>query len=152
MENRVPHTVRVIRMVVTPFGLTGAPATFQRYINCTLREFLDDFASAFIDDVIIYSSGSRADHRKKVRKVLQRLREAGLQCDLGKSEFEVKETKYLGFIVKAGEGVHVDPEKVAAIKGWEEPSTVKGVRGLLGFANFYRNFILTCSEVFYAVI
>ena len=58
---------------VTPFGLTGAPATFQRFINRTLREFLDDFVSAYIDDIIIYSSGSRIDHRRKVAKVLQKL-------------------------------------------------------------------------------
>lgn len=59
--------------IVTPFGLSGAPATFQRYINSTLREFLDDFAIAFADDVLIYSSGSRKDHMCKVRKVLDRL-------------------------------------------------------------------------------
>ena len=33
--------------LVTPFGLTGAPATFQRYINHVLRKFLDDFCSAY---------------------------------------------------------------------------------------------------------
>jgi len=64
--------------LVTPFGLTGAPATFQRYINDTLREFLDEFVSAYIDDVLIYSDGSLKDHRKKVKKVLLRLQEAGL--------------------------------------------------------------------------
>lgn len=55
--------------LVTPFGLTGAPATFQRYINNTLREFLDEFCSAYIDDVLIYSDGSLSDHREKVRRV-----------------------------------------------------------------------------------
>jgi hypothetical protein len=33
--------------LVTPFGLAGAPSTFQRYINWSLREFLDDFVSAY---------------------------------------------------------------------------------------------------------
>ena len=32
--------------LVTPFGLTGAPATFQRFINWVLREYLDDFCTA----------------------------------------------------------------------------------------------------------
>ena len=35
----------------------------------------------------------------------------------------------------------MDPEKVQAIKEWQPPTTVKGVRGFLGFANFYRKFI-----------
>ena len=56
--------------LVCPFGLSGAPATFQRYINSLLRGHLDDFASAYIDDMIIYLSGSREDHFRKVRTVL----------------------------------------------------------------------------------
>lgn len=32
--------------LVTPFGLTGAPSSFQRYINTVLGEFLGDFCSA----------------------------------------------------------------------------------------------------------
>ena len=59
--------------LVTPFGLTGAPATFQRYINSTLQEYLDEFVSAYIDDILIYSDGSLTDHRKKVRKVMKKL-------------------------------------------------------------------------------
>ena len=49
--------------------------------------------------------------------------------------------KYLGFIVRAGEGIHVDPKKVEAIQAWEAPKSVRDVRGFLGFANFYRSFI-----------
>ena len=56
--------------MVTPFGLTGAPATFQRYINHTLRDYLDEFYSAYIDDILIYSDGSLKDYRKKVKLVL----------------------------------------------------------------------------------
>lgn len=127
--------------LVTPFGLTSAPSTFQRYINETLKEYLDEFASAYIDDVLIYSDGSIEDHRAKVKKVLQKLQDAGLQCDIDKSEFEQTRVKYLGFIIEAGKGIAVDPEKVEAIRGWKAPTTVKGVRGFIGFANFYRVFI-----------
>jgi hypothetical protein len=126
---------------VTPFGLTGAPATFQRYINQVLQEYLDDFVSAYVDDIIIYSSESLADHRRKVRKVLQKLREAGLQCDIAKSEFEQDSVKYLGFIIRARQGICVDPKKVEAIRSWEVPRSTKDIRSFLGFANFYRTFI-----------
>jgi hypothetical protein len=44
--------------LVTLFSLTGASATFQRYINDVLREFLDDFVFAYIDDIIIFTNGS----------------------------------------------------------------------------------------------
>lgn len=133
--------------MVTPFGLANAPSTFQKYINWTLRDYLDEFCSAYIDDILIYSSGSRNQHQEHVRKVLQRLREAGLQIDIDKCEFEVQETKYLGFILEAGKGLRMDPDKIKAIKSWEAPSSTKGVRGFLGFANFYRRFIQGFSDL-----
>jgi hypothetical protein len=75
---------------VTPFALSGAPASFQRFINKALREYLDDFASAYVDDVLIYSSGSKEDHLRKVRLVIQKLGTAGLHLDADKSEFARK--------------------------------------------------------------
>jgi uncharacterized membrane protein len=113
--------------LVTPFGLANAPSTFQRYINYVLREHLDDFCSAYVDDVLIYSSGSQKDHETKVKEVVQKLGKAGLHLDVDKSEFSVKRTKYLGFIIEAGKGIRMDPEKVAAIKAWEPPQSVKGI-------------------------
>ena len=130
-----------------PFGLANAPSTFQRYINWVLRDYLDEFVSAYLDDILIFTSGSRREHREQVRKVLERLREAGLQIDIDKCEFEVESTKYLGFIIEAGNGIRMDPEKVKAILEWEAPTTVKAVRAFLGFANFYRRFIRDFSKI-----
>jgi hypothetical protein len=132
--------------MVTPFGLSNAPSTFQRYINWALRDILDDFCSAYIDDIIIYSKNPK-EHRKHVEEVLNRLRIAGLQCDIDKCEFGVQSTKYLGFIIEAGKGIRVDPEKIKAIQEWERPTTVKGVRSFLGFANYSRQFIKGYSEL-----
>jgi hypothetical protein len=133
--------------LVTPFGLANAPSTFQKYINWTLRDYLDEFCSAYVDDVLVYSGGTLAEHREHVRKVLRRLQEAGLQLDIDKCEFEVQSTKYLGFVIEAGVGVRMDPEKVKAILSWEAPRSVKGVQSFIGFANFYRKFIQGFSDV-----
>ena len=101
--------------MVTPFGLANAPSTFQRCMNWALRDFLDEFCSAYVDDILIFTDGSLGQHREHVRKVLIPLREAGLQIDIDKCEFEVKTTKYLGFILEVGKGVRMDPQKVEAI-------------------------------------
>ena len=85
--------------LVTPFGLTNAPAYFQDFINSTLHDILDEYCSAYLDDVIIYSK-TREEHNRHVREVLQRLRAAGLQIDIDKCEFSVSKTKYLGLIVE----------------------------------------------------
>ena len=131
----------LFKWLVCPFGLAGAPATFQRYINSALRNILDVYCTAYLDDILVYSSGSKEDHMDKVKEVLRRLRAAGLNLDLKKCDFAVTQTRYLGYIVMAGQGVRADPEKIAAIKKWEALTTLKGVRGFLGFANFYRDFI-----------
>ena len=133
--------------LVTPFGLANAPSTFQRYINWALRDFLDEFCSAYVDDILIYIDGSRTEHQKQVKKILERLREAGLQLDVSKCEFEVKTTKYLGFIIEVNKGIAMDPVKIETITKWEAPKTVKGVQGFLGFANFYRKFIKNFSQL-----
>jgi hypothetical protein len=48
--------------------------------------------------------------------VLSKLQIAGLYVDIKKCEFEVKSTKYLGFIVEARKGISMDPAKVAVIR------------------------------------
>ncbi|EKV17510.1 hypothetical protein PDIP_31580 [Penicillium digitatum Pd1] len=130
---------------VTPFGLTNGPATFQRFMNDVLRECLDEYAVAFVDDILIYSENVE-DHQRQVREVLRRLQKAGLQVALSKSEFSVKETRFLGFIVST-DGIAVDPEKIRVVQSWTIPTTVKGIQSFLGFCNFYRRFIQGYSAI-----
>ena len=96
-----------------PFGLYNAPSTFQLFINDTLREVLDDFASTYLDDVLIFSD-TYEEHIEHMRNVIERLQKAGLPIDIAKSKFHISKTKYLGLIVGA-DGIKIDPEKVQAI-------------------------------------
>ena len=52
--------------LVTPFGMANSPSTFQRYINWALREYLDEFCSAYLDDILIYTNGSLRQHQDHV--------------------------------------------------------------------------------------
>ena len=97
-----------------PFGLCNAPGTFQSYINDSLREFLDDFVSAYLDNLLIFSDIYK-EHIQHIQAVLAKLSTAGLQLDIDKCEFHVHETKYLGLIIGA-EGIKIDIEKVQAIQ------------------------------------
>ena len=131
--------------LVMPFGLTGSPSTWQRFINDTLREYLDIFCTAYVDDILIFSKNKK-EHREHVRKVFAKLKESGIQLDIAKCEFHVTTVKFLGLIITNG-GIHMDPAKVAAVLEWEVPKSVKDIQSFLGFANFYRRFIRAFSKI-----
>src|SRR5437773_2823677 len=135
----------LFEMLVTPFGLCNAPATFQNYINHVLHDALDDYCIAYLDDVLVFSR-TREEHAKYVREIITRLGNAGLQIDINKSEFYTKKTKYLGLIIST-DGMSMDPENVQVIQAWKDPTSVKELQQFLGFANFYRRFIQGYSAV-----
>ncbi len=56
---------------VMPFGLHGAPATFQRLMDKVLAG-LEEYAAAYIDDVAIYSD-TWEEHLVHLREVFQRI-------------------------------------------------------------------------------
>ena len=106
---------------VMPFGLCNGPASFQHYMNDVLWEGLNKYCTVYVDDILVYSQ-TAAEHAIHVRSVLEKLRAAGLQADIKKCEFSVKETKFLGLILGV-DGIKVDPEKVKAIVEWDTPRT-----------------------------
>ncbi|GKU08385.1 unnamed protein product [Fusarium langsethiae] len=108
------------KSLVIPFGITGAPATFQRYINSALREHLDMFCTAYLDNILIYSR-TRDEHMEHLRLVLQKLREAGLYTNPAKCKFIVEEIKFLSLIV-GREGIRMDPAKIETVKNWSTPT------------------------------
>jgi hypothetical protein len=38
-----------------PFSLLNTPSSFQNYINDTLKEYLNEFCTVYLDDILIYS-------------------------------------------------------------------------------------------------
>ena len=63
-----------------------------------LRDWLDEFCSAYLDDVLVYSE-KKEDHKRHCHMVLSRLQDAGLYLDIRKCDFGVKKVKYLGMIL-----------------------------------------------------
>lgn len=130
---------------VMPFGLTNAPATFQHFINDCVREYLDIFCTAYLDDILIYSD-SLEEHQVHVEKVLEALKANGILLKPEKCEFHTQSTTYLGLIIEPN-GIRMDPKKVETVQNWTTPKTVKDVQAFLGFANFYRRFIYGFSKI-----
>ncbi|XP_034896397.1 uncharacterized protein [Populus alba] len=131
--------------LVMPFGLSNAPSTFMRVMNQVLRPFVGKFVVVYFDDILIYSK-TADEHVEQLRDVLAVLQENQLFLNLKKCSFMIESLLFLGYVVSL-EGIHVDEEKVRAIREWPVPKTVGEVRNFHGLATFYRRFIRNFSTV-----
>ncbi|CAI7876562.1 unnamed protein product [Closterium sp. NIES-54] len=116
---------------VLPFGLTNAPATFQGMMQSIFSDFIDKFLVVFIDDLLVYSR-TREEHLKHLELVLARLSEHRLYAKRSKCEFAKTKLSFLGHVI-SHEKLEVDNSKVAVLKEWKQPSTVREVQAFLGF-------------------
>jgi hypothetical protein len=124
---------------VVPFGLSGAPGTFQGAMNITLQPLLRKCVIVFFDDILVYSS-SYTEQLDHLQQVLTLLAKDQWVVKFKKCQFAKQEIQYLGHILSS-QGVHTDPEKVQAVLQWPPPTNVRELRGFLGLAGFYRKFV-----------
>src|SRR2546423_9540579 len=96
------------------FKLTNAFASFQNFINDTLRQHLDNFLTIYLDDILIYSN-TLTEHKVHVRKTLELLGANDLHLKPEKCEFYQIKVEYLGFVISE-KGISMNLKKVTAIK------------------------------------
>jgi len=102
------------KILVILFSLYNAPAMFQNYINYILYNALNNYCTAYLNNVLIFLK-IRAEHIKHVNEIIQRLSNAGLQININKSKFYTTKIKYLGLIISIN-GMTIDPKKVQALQ------------------------------------
>lgn len=123
---------------VLPFGLTSAPATFERLMERVLRGFHCKSLLLYLDDIIVFSPDFKS-HIHRLQLVFERLRAANLELKPSKCELFKKEVKYLGHVVSSA-GVATDPEKVVAVKNWPIPKCLTEVKAFLGTIGYYMRY------------
>ena len=124
----------LFQFTVMPFGLSGAPATFQRMMDQILSGY-KEFSAAYLDDLVVFSD-TWAEHLKHLRNILERLKSAGLTAKLKKCHFGMAECRYLGHIVGSGV-VRPEHDKIRAVRTFRVPRTKKEVRTFLGVTGYY---------------
>lgn len=122
-----------------PFGLSNAPATFQRLMDRVLGHLKWTMALVYLDDVIVYAA-TFEEHQRRLKLVLEALTSAGLRLKPKKCFFGFAEVTYLGHVVSR-HGIRPDPEKLKALTAYEAPTTAKELKSFLGFASYFRRFI-----------
>ena len=114
-----------------PFGLRGAPSTFQRLMNTVMRGL--SFVTTYIDDVLIHSPNEEA-HKQHLTEAFKQLRQSGLTLRGSKCQIGVTQVSYLGHISAAG--MAPDNSKVQAVQNWPRPNDVSAVKQFVGLATY----------------
>ncbi len=127
------------------FKLTNESIFFQQYMNDVLWNFLNDFCQVYLDDIFIYSK-MRKKHRDHVKLVLSWLREAELQINIRKCEFNVEETVFLEVIISEL-NLRMNSSKVTVIVSWITSINLKEIQNFVRFVNFYHCFIKNFSKL-----
>ncbi|GKC42499.1 putative nucleotidyltransferase, ribonuclease H, partial [Tanacetum coccineum] len=128
-----------------PFGLSNAPATFQRYMTAIFNDMVEDFMEVFMDDFSVFGNSFDCC-LANLDRMLARCEETNLVLNWEKCHFMVKEGIVLGHKI-SGAGIEVDRAKIDVIAKLPYPTNVKGVRSFLGHAGFYRRFIKDFSMI-----
>ena len=126
-----------------PFGISSAPAIFQRTMENILQGITQ--VAVYLDDIIV-AGGSKTQHLETLDLVLGRLGEAGLRLKEKKCAFSKEEVQYLGHRIDQ-DGLHPVQDKVDAIQCARKPENVSELKAYVGLLNYYGKFLSNISTV-----
>ena len=152
-EKSIPYTAFTVgpfgfyECICMLFGLTNAPATFQRLMESGLGELHLQYCIIYLDDIIIFSKTPKG-HLHQLRLVFQKISEAGLKLKPSKCEFFRTRLEYLGHIVSK-KGIETNPKKVQVIDLWDWPqlTNITETCSFLGLCNYYHKFIKDYAKI-----
>ena len=113
------------QFTVMPFGLSTAPATFQRMMNTIFFEMLDLGVLVYLDDVLIYSK-TVEEHIILLDKVFALLQKHKLYLKEKKCSLFLETINFLGHVISK-HGVSMESGKVSVVESWPVPETVTHV-------------------------
>ena len=156
-EDSIPKTAFRTRFghfkyVVVPFGLTNAPAAWQRLTNKILGDLYDQGVISYLDDILIFSKAEE-EHKQLVKKVLDRLEAHKLYVKRSKCEWAKEEVEFCGHMV-GQHGLRISQRKLQVLHDRPEPRNYKDVQSFLGLTNYlidyvkgYADIVLPLSEL-----
>ncbi|CAL9690550.1 unnamed protein product [Knipowitschia caucasica] len=130
-----------------PFGLSSAPAEFQRSMEDCLKGLRDAICQPYLDDNLVHSP-SFETHLQHIRDVLQRYQTHGVKLTPHKCDVFKRQVRFLGRMVSE-QGYTMDPAEIAPVQALKDnpPSTVGELSRVLGFLSYYRSYIPNFSKI-----
>jgi hypothetical protein len=125
-----------------PFGMRNAGQTFQRLMERILAGL--EFCFVYLDDILVASKDGQ-EHQRHLHTIFERLQANGLVLNKNKCLFAVQALDFLGHRVSAA-GIAPLESRVAALRNFPQPKTIRQLRSFLGMVNFYRRLYLELPE------
>lgn len=116
-----PTPPGLLQFIVMPFGMYGAPATFQRLMDIVLKEN-HHYSAVCLGDAMVFSN--QQNHLQHLSLMLGKINETAL----------TQETRYLGYQPVGGE-VSPQADKVKVIRNCPQPHIKKEVQSFFGLAD-----------------
>ena len=136
------HTPRgLYEMLVMPFGMMNAGATFQRLMDRTLRGAKG--TESYVDDILVFSR-TFDEHLEILRHV--RLTVAGIQLHKDKCHLVYSECEFLGHRLTA-QGRMPTQSYLEKLRSFPRPKTLQELQRFLGTLNYYRSYIPRMAEI-----
>ena len=126
-----------------PFGLKNSAQTFQRLMDSVCQGL--DNVFVYLDDVLI-ASKDKTQHVADLKALFSRFKQHGLVINPSKCQFGRSSLDFLGHRVSA-KGTKPHPDKVAAIRDFPQPKTIKQLMEFNGMVNFYHRFIPCAAAI-----
>jgi len=130
---------------VLPFGLSNAPASFQRIINSVLGNLRWDITLVYLDDIIVYSK-SFEQHVQHLDLVFDALQKANVKLNIIKCSLAKKQLDYLGFRITP-HGIKPTITNVKKTINFPTPTSAKEAYSFVQMAQFYRRFIKNFASI-----
>ncbi|GBB96562.1 hypothetical protein RclHR1_27830001 [Rhizophagus clarus] len=110
-----------------------------------LKRLLWKFIMVYLDNIIIYSN-TFEQYLDHLQQVFDQLENAGLKLNSDKCSFVKDELEFLGHVISS-KGKRTNPAKVQKVKNFPAPTNITQLRGFLGLASYYRQFILNFLRI-----
>ncbi|GAB4819816.1 hypothetical protein N2152v2_006862 [Parachlorella kessleri] len=135
--------------LVLPFGLTGAPASFSRWVSGKVFPALEEGERnpflTYLDDLLCHSPDAET-HLLDLRRALEKARANDVFFKAKKCELMRDELTFLGHRVSK-DGIQCEVDKLAAIKEYPAPRNLAELRTLLGLCGFYAKFVPRFADI-----
>jgi hypothetical protein len=79
-----------------------------------LKDCLDIFVVAYLDDILIYSN-TKEEYKLHIKQVLRALNKYDLRLKLQRCEFYKQEVAFLSYIIRAN-GIRISEDKIKVVR------------------------------------